>query len=451
MKRIIAVTQVILMIILSFPECVRAEGRITIEGGTVEAGIDDLTVEVPVMITENDGFASGQIIAEWDYDAFTLTGVTYELSPNYSSPLIGEGVTSRYTIQFGSDTLTEDNTGTGTLIILQFRMNEGIKPGEYTVRLTPAEGMWTRADIDEEIGEVNSADAHIRINDDNVPEFQGHQLILSGTLALRFGLVFPEDFDETGSYVTFTINGEEQRTETADAETQNGRKIFVCYLNTLQMAEQIEAVFHYGNGQSVRDTYALTEYFEYFENNQSSFTPQTVNLVRAVADYGYHAQPYLISLHNLEGKYTEITKHYTESYDYEEIKPEVAGFTFAKGISDSAVKNASYRLSLDAETVVSVYMQVPAGTELTASATFAGKTYTSQKESSTVYVIRIPGIKASQLGNVITVSGTANGSFTIQVSALSYVRSVLNSNDYGEDAKNTVAALYKYYAAVKAY
>ena len=51
----------------------------------------------------------------------------------------------------------------------------------------------------------------------------------------------------------------------------------------------------------------------------------------------------------------------------------------------------------------------------------------------------------------ITVSGTAGGNFTINVSALSYVRSVLNSDKYKGDAQNAVMALYKYYEAVMGY
>ena len=287
--------------------------------------------------------------------------------------------------------------------------------------------------------------------DPNRPVFKGHQLVLSGTLALRFGVILPEGFDEEGSYVTFTVNEEEQRMAAGEASSQNGRKIFTCYLNSLQMAEEIEAVFHYGNGESIEETYSLTDYFRYFDENAASYNEKTLNLVHAVADYGYFAQPYLTELHHLEGKYAAMTMHYTDGFDYEAIRPEVAGYTFAKGISDSAVTNASYKLSLDADTALSVVMLVPAGTELTASASFGGRTYDAVQESSTQYIIRIPGIKASQLGSTITVSGEAEGDFTITVSALSYVRSVLNSDKYKENAKDAVSALYKYYEAVRAF
>ena len=329
---------------------------------------------------------------------------------------------------------------------------EGMQFAYWDTDLQPAEGY--SVNDAHAVFLMPETDAQMTAVYEAVPEtaeFKGHQLVLSGTLGLRFGVVLPEGFDEEGSYMTFTLNGAEQRTETADAPTENGRKIFTCYLNTLQMAEEIQAVFHYPDGRTDSQNYSLTQYLEYFEAHPGSYTEKTMRLIRSIADYGYYAQPYLVSLHHLEGIYAPMTMHYTESYDYEEIRPAVAGYAFAKGISISAVTNASYKLSLDADTAVSVFMQVPAGTELTASVTFAGKTYTAQKESSTVYIIKIPGIKASQLGSTIMVEGYAEGNFTITVSALSYVRSVLNNDTYGEDAKNTVSALYQYYAAVQGY
>ena len=61
------------------------------------------------------------------------------------------------------------------------------------------------------------------------------------------------------------------------------------------------------------------------------------------------------------------------------------------------------------------------------------------------------GISAHRLGDTITITGTAGSDFTITLSALSYARAVLNSEAFNADAKNTMAAFYQYYAAVKAY
>ena len=51
----------------------------------------------------------------------------------------------------------------------------------------------------------------------------------------------------------------------------------------------------------------------------------------------------------------------------------------------------------------------------------------------------------------ITITGTANGAFSASLSALSYVRSVLNNSAFGSEAKNAMAALYEYYAVVMVY
>ena len=84
---------------------------------------------------------------------------------------------------------------------------------------------------------------------------------------------------------------------------------------------------------------------------------------------------------------------------------------------------------------------------LTATATLNGKTFTAAKQKDGSYIIKITGIKASQLGDEITISGNAGGDFTVKVSALAYVNSILNSSTYSDNqaAKNAMASLYYYY------
>ena len=55
------------------------------------------------------------------------------------------------------------------------------------------------------------------------------------------------------------------------------------------------------------------------------------------------------------------------------------------------------------------------------------------------------------LGDTVTVTGEADGSFTVNVSTLSYVRSVLDNPNSREDAKNALCALYRFCEAVKNY
>ena len=98
-----------------------------------------------------------------------------------------------------------------------------------------------------------------------------------------------------------------------------------------------------------------------------------------------------------------------------------------------------------------VFLAVEEGTDLTASGEFNGKTFNAVKQSDGRYLIHVTGISAHRLGDTITVTGTAGGDFTIEVSALSYVRSILGSDAFDTDAKYAMAALYKYYDAVMEY
>ena len=109
------------------------------------------------------------------------------------------------------------------------------------------------------------------------------------------------------------------------------------------------------------------------------------------------------------------------------------------------------RLTLDSETALSVRLTVEDDTDLQATATFHENTYNAVKQSDGSYIITITNIPAACLGETVAINGIAGGSFTVNVSALSYVYSVLNSDTMSLEAKNAVASLYYYYTAADAY
>ena len=82
-----------------------------------------------------------------------------------------------------------------------------------------------------------------------------------------------------------------------------------------------------------------------------------------------------------------------------------------------------------------------------------GNTFRAVRMVDGSYRLDIEGINASQLADTITVTGNAGGSFTIQISVLAYVRSLLNSKNYAgnKEAKDSVMALYYYYQKTMAF
>lgn len=285
------------------------------------------------------------------------------------------------------------------------------------------------------------------------PYFSGHQLVLTGSLGLRFRMSFPKGMSYEDGSMSFFVNGIEQIQPTPLID--DGKTYYTCYLTSLQMAETIEAVYTYGDNQTVSQTYSLEKYFNYFDEHPGEFDAATLKLIQAVANYGYYAQPYLVNLHNLGDKYAKITKNYPVTFDYQATLAETEKYAFSKSFGNSKVEAAAYKLSLDTDTILSIRIKVPAGTQLSAAAVFAGDSYGAHSEDGTTYIIEIPSIKATRLDEMITVFGYTNDDdqnekFSISVCPLSYVRSILKSNK-SDEAKNTVCALYEYYKAVKKY
>ena len=291
------------------------------------------------------------------------------------------------------------------------------------------------------------------------PAFRSQSLVLSGQIGVNFFLELPEieGIDYSESYMEFTV-GRDQTVmrDGFDPDHMNASRTrygFTCYVNSIQMADTITAVFHYGRGKTVSKEYSVARYIDFFEQNLGSFSAKSVALIRAIADYGHYSQIYLADVNGwtVGEKYAEMSVHYEEDFDYAGILSEVSGKAFVKALGSAKVEKATYKLHLDSETTVDVYLTPKEGTALTASAKYNGKTYAAVKQGDGRYLVRIPGISAHQLGDMITVEGSAGGAFKVIVSALSYARSVLNSAGSNKAAKDGMSALYRYYAAVLAY
>ena len=283
--------------------------------------------------------------------------------------------------------------------------------------------------------------------------------MLSGQIGLNFFLELPEisGVDYSKSYMTFTIGKDPtEYRDNFDPNHMNSGKTrygFTCFVNSIQMADTIKAVFHYGNGKTVSKDYSVAQYIDFFEKNIGSFNAKTITLIRAIADFGHYEQIYLADVNGwtIGDKYAEMATHYTDIFNYASILSAVNDKAFVKSLGSSNVEKATYKLHLDSETTVDVFLTPKSGKTLTASATFNGKTYTAVKQSDGRYLVQIPNISAHQLGEMITVTGTAGTAFSVKVSALSYTRSVLNNTSSNTAAKDGLSALYQYYTAVLAY
>ena len=408
-------------------------------GGTVISGAATLSV-------------TGALITEQPKDVTIEEGSR----ATFTVKATGSGLTYRWQISKDTGKTWEDCTGTGSdtdsYSLLPRASSSGWK---YRCQITGT-GMTVVSD---------SVLLTVTVPK-NKPVFKAQNLVLSGQIGVNFYLDLStvSSSDRSKSYMEFTVGESSPMTVPFDAEKKNGNGYFgfTCYVKSIQMADTITAVFHYGSGKTVAREYSVASYIEAVNRSADSFDATTLALVRAVADYGHYAQTYLASENGwIIGKdYSEMSLFYASSYNYADILSRVQANAFVKAIDGSNVTKATYKLHLDSETTVDVFLTMKSGTApkdvtLTIYEQLSGntirKTVAPVKQSDGRYLIRISGISAHKLGDTISISGEAGKMFTVEVSALSYVRSVLNNSTSTEMAKNALSALYAYYAATMAY
>ena len=317
-------------------------------------------------------------------------------------------------------------------------------------------------------GRVMVTDAAVLTVTASAPVFKVQNLVLSGQIGVNFFLDLDglTEAERSASYMEFSIDGKGAATaqDPFDANHRNASKKyygFTFYVNSIQMADTITATFHYGDGKTVSRTYSVEEYFETFDLHAAENPKQTVDLVHAIADYGHYMQLYLASVNGftLGTDYAELTRHYTESYDWADILSKVEEHAIARTYGTSKVEKANYRLQLGSETTLDVFLKTTDGsapTDVTVTireevtGTTTTKAYTPEKQADGRYLVTIPNISAHKLGDKVTITGNAGGSFTVVVSPLSFVRDVL-TYEKDTESRNGLSSLYAYWAAAMAY
>ncbi len=302
----------------------------------------------------------------------------------------------------------------------------------------------------EDIAYVNPADA-------DIPAFTVHSLLLSGQIGVNFFMELPEiaGVDYTESYMDFTVDGR-TTTDVYDPgfmSEEGGYYGFTCNVNSIQMADEITAVFHYGDGFTVVQTYSVERYMRDFEAVCDQYNVEVIALVRALADYGHYVQPFLASQNHwsVGVDHAEMEYCHTTSYsdeNVEEVRNAVVGHAIVRDPGNSEIERVTFSLYMDTETSIFVYLYVRDGYGGPVSATLDdGTENVAEKVSDGVYRVKIRNISAHRLGEQYNIVVSAGESFTVTVSALSYVQGILASDAYrnNSEAVSAVVAFYYYY------
>ena len=361
----------------------------------------------------------GETSGEWEADASHAPGI-------YSFTFTGKALIT------GAEDFTEEEAG-----------------GAYTYTFTAS---------DEDVINIDLAPA-----EEKRPAFKTKSLRLSGDIGVDFylDLSMLEEEERQASYVTFTVgrSTEEVRADyRSDFKNVSGEYYgFTCYVTSIQMADQITAVYHYGDSQTVTQTYSVKEYIDYIVDHSDYYSANTLALVCAIADYGHYVQPFLAKTNGwkLGEDYKEMPgcSQLAEA-DWNAARSAVEDHLFVRDYGNSRIEAMTYALNLISETSIRIFVKLEEGYSGTVTAKMGNTVLPCEEQWDGRWRIEITGIPAHRLSDKFSFTVEAGGECTASVSALAYVNTVLNStneNFTNEKARNAVTSLYNYYAATIKY
>ena len=290
------------------------------------------------------------------------------------------------------------------------------------------------------------------------PEFKNHALLLTGQVGVQFFLELPAgktSADYAGSYVTFSGQGINSSTHYDIPDSTaviNGvdteKYLFTVNITSIQMADKITPTFHYTeNGQEktvVGAAYSAEDYIKWAVADDN-VTGKNLDIVNALADYGHYAQIYLSQQNGwvIGTDHAEMKTYTTNSYNYNYVYFQVNNSAIYCSTGDP-VASVNYRLYFD-DTLSLCVALTPENGKTIDEVNVENAVITPTK-SGDQYLIMIPDISATQLSDRYHMSV---GDTQVQVSAMSYVYGILNSETSSSAAKDLVCALYYYGKACK--
>lgn len=266
------------------------------------------------------------------------------------------------------------------------------------------------------------------------------------------------------------VNGAHEDGGTATTTNLNGITyyVFTCEVAAKEMTATIKAQMIEGEEKGTEYTYTVKDYADYILNHAESFGDKTVELVKAMLNYGGNAQQYfeynktdLANAQLTEEEKNAISSVTNDIFDgYKAVivsNPEVCTFV------------SSY-LSLKSQTDLYVYVKLADGVE-PENTTFTitqpdGKELINLKaseltvENNKCYKLSVKGVPAHKLSNMYTFKVTTGSTENEQTATLNYgvysycetaMSESFNRVDRITELRNTLKAMYQYEQATNTY
>lgn len=285
--------------------------------------------------------------------------------------------------------------------------------------------------------------------------FSTHSLTLGDEIGVNFYMIIPEEARGEDAYITFSTSGKNQNEVTIPvsegAVQSDGRIKFTYRVNSLQMADTITAIYHYGINKTVTETYSIKTYIDCVLASDKA-SDELKELVIKIANYGHYAQ---IALAESNGFVIGIDYASMPAYGTEpDSSVDLSRYNMISTGKVNGIKRISMSLSLNTRTMINLYFTVDSSYTTTPQIIVkdsSGQVVSGilNKQADGRYRLSIPNISAHKLAETYTVC--VDETLEINVSTMSYAYSALSISTINDATKDMVASLYEYYVATMNY
>ena len=387
-----------------------------------------------------------------------INGGTLTINSNSYSIFAGDTAGDARSITITNGQIDADNTfvagpvGTSTsdyvgTITLGLKDSSGyIKAGGYTagtVKVADNQTLFSEDGTESYAGTLTSSQiANKKLIKGKLGIVQ-HAMILGSQIKVMFYVYFPNGYSSADYTMSFDVSGDisenPERLASTETITEGSDTLYgyPCYVNSVQMADTIHAALYDKDGKAIlTEDYTAKTYLDSVIASADKFSSETVDLCKAIKDYGHYVQIPLAA----ENGWTIGREHAkmksADKYDDDAVllaKQGVADYAVSK---DSNAPSFTYALYLDSKTTLVVSFD----------STITDLKCVSGDVSNNI--LTIADISAHELGNVYTITGqNGDNTFTVKISPLSYVYGVLfkDTTEVVTGIKNGVISLYDYY------
>lgn len=278
-----------------------------------------------------------------------------------------------------------------------------------------------------------------------------YALNLQGLIEMYFHFYLTDELkNDPGAYVLFELpNGREKKQYIKDTQYIEGYGYrFTCGLYASEMTQKVNFTFVNSIGEKSQ-TYSrsIEDYTKSIFSKDIEAYKKVTPLLKSMLNYGGYAQ---IMFHNNENDlaHKDVKDELLSSMNNINLD-DLQQYKFVKSGSDPSISFKEYALDLKEATSIRIYIILKNEEIANTYKAYVDGNETDIKQDNRGYYIEVPSIPSNKLDVMHTL---VCGDLEFKISALSWVRSIINKGSSVEESTLNVAeSIYLYWNESKKY